>query len=109
MRVSEFDYARPRELIAHHPAPRRDASRLLRLDAGGRVHDLRFADFPALLRPGDALVVNDTRVIKALLSSPESNGAALEIFIERIVGLREALVLIRASHPPQPGSEISIG
>ena len=109
MRVSEFDYALPPERIAQHPAPRRDASRLLRLDAGGRVHDLRFADFPALLRPGDALVVNDTRVIKARLSGRKSTGGALEIFIERIVGPREALVLIRASHPPQPGSEISIG
>jgi S-adenosylmethionine:tRNA ribosyltransferase-isomerase len=106
--VSDFDYALPPGLIAQHPAPRRDASRLLRLDAAGRLHDLKFADFPGLVGPGDALVLNDTRVIKARLAGRKATGGAIELFVERVLGPREALVLIRASHPPRVGSELFV-
>ena len=108
MLVSDFDYALPPELIAQHPAPARDASRLLHLDAAGRLRDLRFADFPDLVGPGDALVLNDTRVIKARLAGRKATGGAIEIFVERILGPREALALIRASHPPQAGNDVFI-
>jgi S-adenosylmethionine:tRNA ribosyltransferase-isomerase len=106
--VSEFDYALPPELIAQHPAPQRAASRLLHLDAAGRLRDLQFADFPALVGAGDAVVLNDTRVIKARLAGRKASGGAVEIFLERALGPREALVLIRASHPPQVGSEVLV-
>jgi S-adenosylmethionine:tRNA ribosyltransferase-isomerase len=106
--VSEFDYALPPELIAQHPAPRRDASRLLHLDADGRLHDLKFADFADLVGPGDAVVVNDTRVVKARLAGRKASGGAVEIFVERATGPRAALVLMRASHPPRLGSEVFV-
>ena len=108
MLVSEFDYALPPGLIAQHPAPRRGGSRLLHLDAGGRLHDRQFADLPGLVGAGDALVLNDTRVIKARLAARKSSGGAAEIFIERLTGPREALVLIRASKTPRPGSELPL-
>jgi S-adenosylmethionine:tRNA ribosyltransferase-isomerase len=108
MRLSDFDYALPAELIAQHPAPRRDASRLLHLDAGGRLHERRFADLPGLLGADDALVINDTRVIKARLAAKKSTGGAAEIFVERVTGPREALALVHASKPPRPGSELQI-
>jgi len=106
--VSEFDYALPPELIAQHPAPRRAASRLLHLDAAGRLRDLRFADFASLIGPGDAVVVNDTRVIKARLAGRKASGGAVEIFVERATGPRAALVLMRASHPPRVGGEVFV-
>jgi len=109
MQVSEFDYHLPPELIAQHPVPQRSASRLLRLDAGtGALADLAFADFPELLGPEDAVVLNDTRVVKARLAGRKASGGRIELFVERALGTHEALALIRASHPPAPGSEVFI-
>ena len=110
MLVSDFDYELPPELIAQSPAPERSASRLLRLYARtGHLEDLRFADLSSLVRAGDAVVLNDTRVIKARLAGRKRSGGKVEVFVERIAGPREALVLVRASHPPPPGSEILAG
>ena len=109
MRTSDFDYTLPPGLIAQHPAPRRGASRLLHLDAAGRLRDLQFADLPDLVGAGDALVLNDTRVIKARLTGRKASGGRIELFVERLLGPREALVLIRASHPPPAGSDLFIG
>jgi len=107
--VSEFDYALPDELIAQHPAAQRTASRLLRLDApSGRLEDLRFADLPSLLGPEDAVVLNDTRVIKARLFGRKPSGGRVELFVERITAPREALALMRAGHPRKTGTEIVI-
>lgn len=108
MLVSEFDYALPPALIAQHPAPQRSASRLLRMHAGGALQDLAFADLPGLVDSRDCLVLNDTRVIKARLTGRKKSGGRVELFIERLLGPREALALIRASHPPAPGSELLI-
>jgi S-adenosylmethionine:tRNA ribosyltransferase-isomerase len=110
MRVADFNYELPAELIAQHPAPERSASRLLRLNAAsGAIEDLRFADLPMLVGPGDAVVVNDTRVIKARLTGRKRSGGKIELFVERALGAREALALIRASHPPAPGTELLVG
>jgi S-adenosylmethionine:tRNA ribosyltransferase-isomerase len=110
MLVSEFDYELPAELIAQEPAAERGGSRLLRLHASsGALEDLRFADLPSLVGPGDALVLNDTRVIKARLSGRKRSGGKVEVFVERILAPREALVLVRSSHPPPAGGEISVG
>src|SRR3982074_2621792 len=87
MRVADFNYELPAELIAQHPAPERSASRLLRLNAAsGAIEDLRFADLPMLLGPGDAVVVNDTRVIKARLTGRKRSGGKIELFVERALG-----------------------
>jgi S-adenosylmethionine:tRNA ribosyltransferase-isomerase len=109
MLVSEFDYALPPALIAQHPAARRSASRLLRLRADGALEDLAFADLPGLLDARDCLVLNDTRVIRARLSGRKASGGRIELFVERLLGPREALALIRASHPPAAGSELVVG
>jgi S-adenosylmethionine:tRNA ribosyltransferase-isomerase len=108
MHVSEFDYALPSGLIAQHPTPRRGASRLLHLDAAGKLRDLQFDQLPDLVGAGDVLVLNDTRVIKARLAGRKASGGQIELFVERLLGPREALVLIRASHPPLPGSNAFI-
>jgi S-adenosylmethionine:tRNA ribosyltransferase-isomerase len=109
MHVADFDYQLPGELIAQHPAPERGASRLLRLNAAsGAIEDLAFADLPSLVGPGDAVVVNDTRVIKARLSGHKRSGGKIELFVERALGAREALALVRASHPPGPGTELLV-
>jgi S-adenosylmethionine:tRNA ribosyltransferase-isomerase len=110
MRVSEFDYTLPEELIAQRPAPERTASRLLRLDvASGRLDDLAFADLPALLDSRDALVLNDTRVVKARLLGRKASGGRIELFVERVTGPREALALLRSSHAPRAGTELRVG
>jgi S-adenosylmethionine:tRNA ribosyltransferase-isomerase len=110
MLVSEFDYELPPELIAQHPVPQRSGSRLLHLDAAtGTLQDLKFSDLPLLIDQDDVLVLNDTRVVKARLAGRKSSGGKIELFIERVIDQREALALIKASHPPAPGSEVFIG
>src|SRR6267143_497794 len=110
MLASEFDYELPGELIAQHPAPERTASRLLHLDArSGEIEDLAFADLPARVGGGDAVVLNETRVIKARLPGRKRTGGRIEVFIERVLGANDALALVRASHPPPEGSELLVG
>ena len=110
MLVSEFDYALPPELIAQHPASRRTASRLLHLDAAtGALRDLAFTDLPSLIDARDVVVVNDTRVVKARLFGRKASGGRVELFVERVLGAREALALVRAGHSPKAGAEIAIG
>src|SRR4051794_5801289 len=109
MRVSEFDYELPPELIAQEPAAERSASRLLLLHASGKLEDLRFTDLPSLVGAGDAVVLNDTRVIKARLAGRKRSGGKVGVFVERILSADTALALIRSSHPPPAGSEILVG
>lgn len=109
MLVSEFDYELPAELIAQHPPRERRGSRLLHLRADGAIDDLAFSDLPRLVDERDALVLNDTRVIKARLAGRKASGGRIELFVERIVAPREALALIRASHPPAAGSALLVG
>ncbi len=107
MRLSDFDYQLPEELIAQFPARERSASRLLHVD-GTRLSDRLFAELPDLLLPGDLLVFNDTRVIKARLFGQKPTGGQVEILIERLLGENEALAFMRASKTPKPGSRILI-
>jgi S-adenosylmethionine:tRNA ribosyltransferase-isomerase len=108
VRLSEFDYGLPSELIAQHPAVQRSASRLLRIDASGALQDLEFKDLTRFVDERDVLVLNDTRVIKARLAGRKASGGKIELFVERTLGARDALALIRASRPPPPGSEVLI-
>jgi S-adenosylmethionine:tRNA ribosyltransferase-isomerase len=110
MRVAEFEYALPPELIAQHPTAQRRASRLLRLDgANGSLRDLTFSDLPGEIDYRDVLVLNDTRVIKARLPARKSTGGKLEVFVERPLGTHEAFALIRANHPIGAGATIEVG
>jgi S-adenosylmethionine:tRNA ribosyltransferase-isomerase len=108
MRVADFDFELPPELIAQFPAAERGGSRLLHVDAAGALHDCRFAELPTLLRPDDLLVMNDTRVIKARLFGNKDSGGKVELLVERVTGEFEALAFIRASHAPKPGSRIRL-
>ncbi|OGA28015.1 MAG: tRNA preQ1(34) S-adenosylmethionine ribosyltransferase-isomerase QueA [Betaproteobacteria bacterium RIFCSPLOWO2_02_FULL_68_150] len=110
MKTSDFDYALPEELIAQHPAAERSASRMLHLDGKtGAFEDLMFAQLPSLVRPNDLVVLNDTRVIKARLFGHKSTGGKTEVFVERIVAEREALVLMRSGHRTRAGTRLTVG
>jgi S-adenosylmethionine:tRNA ribosyltransferase-isomerase len=107
MRRSDFAYDLPRELIAQHPLAKRSASRLLRLDgATGAVSDLSFVDLVDWLAPGDLLVCNNTRVIRARLYGRKETGGQVEILVERLLSETRAAAQIRASKRPQAGSRI---
>jgi S-adenosylmethionine:tRNA ribosyltransferase-isomerase len=107
---SEFHYDLPRELIAQAPLAQRSASRLLVLDgATGAIEDRRFVDLPELLRAGDLLVFNDTRVLPARLNGQRSpSGGRVELLLERVLGRRRVLAQLRASHMPKVGGEIEL-
>ena len=108
LRLSDFDYALPPELIAQHPPAVRGASRLLHVDPRARppLSDRAFPDLPGLLRPGDLLVLNDTRVIRARLVGRKDSGGRVELLVERIEAEVDAVAMVRASHPPRPGSTL---
>jgi len=104
MRTEEFDFVLPEHLIAQHPPERRGASRLLHVRGNG-LQDRMFADLPQLIRAGDVLVLNDTRVIKArLFGSKAGSGGKVEVMVERVLGEHEALAQVRASKSPGAGS-----
>jgi S-adenosylmethionine:tRNA ribosyltransferase-isomerase len=107
MRLEDFDYELPPELIAQAPAAERTASRLLHLDGvTGQCTDRQFRDLPELVRPGDLFVLNDTRVIKARLAGRKQSGGRVEVLVERVVGENEAWAQVRASHAPREGSAL---
>jgi S-adenosylmethionine:tRNA ribosyltransferase-isomerase len=107
VRLSDFDYDLPPELIAQHPAAQRAASRLLHLDGKtGAMADLAFRDIVRLVAPGDLLVVNDTRVIKARLHGRKDSGGEVEVLVERVLDHERALAQVRASKTPKPGRRI---
>lgn len=107
MLCRDFAYTLPEHLIAQHPAPTRSESRLLHLDRdSGSVADHRFTDLPALLRAGDLLVFNDTRVVPARLFGRKDSGGRVEMLLERVLDTHAALVQIRASKPPRAGTRL---
>jgi len=103
--LDDFDYHLPPELIAQAPLAERTASRLLVLNRG-QLQDRAIADLPALLQPGDLLVMNDTRVLHARLLGRKASGGQIEVLVERPLGAGEVLAQIRASKPPRPGSRL---
>ncbi|MEM7431199.1 MAG: tRNA preQ1(34) S-adenosylmethionine ribosyltransferase-isomerase QueA [Pseudomonadota bacterium] len=107
MFLSDFDYELPDELIARYPTAKRRDSRLL--DVGHSLADRAFADLPSLLRAGDLLVFNDSRVIPARLFGRKSTGGKVEVLIERIESERTAVAHVRASKTPKPASTLEFG
>ena len=103
--VADFDFALPPELIAQHPAAERSGSRLLD-GRGATPVDRTFRDLPALLQPGDLLIFNDTRVIKARLHGEKPTGGAVEALVERLLPDHEVLAHLRASKSPKAGSTV---
>lgn len=107
LKKSDFHFDLPQELIAQQPLAERSASRLLVLDAqADRYEDRYFAELPSLLRCGDLLVLNDTRVLPARLAARKASGGAVEILIERVTGAHEALAQLGASRKPKAGARI---
>ena len=107
MRLDDFDYDLPQELIAQVPAAERGASRLLHLDgASGALSDRMFRDMEDLVAPGDVVVMNDTRVIKARLLGRKKTGGRVEVMVERVLGGSEVLAQIGANHPTRTGTEL---
>ena len=109
MKVSDFSFDLPPELIARAPAPERTGSRLLHLNGvDGALEHLRFTDLPSLLRDGDLLVFNNTRVVPARFFGRKATGGAVEILVERVLDEHSFLAHIRASKAPKPGSELTL-
>ncbi|MDR3392690.1 MAG: tRNA preQ1(34) S-adenosylmethionine ribosyltransferase-isomerase QueA [Sulfuriferula sp.] len=109
MRTDDFDFELPDTLIAQFPPAVRTASRMLHVDPHNQqLNDRLFTDLPSLLRAGDVLIFNDTRVIKARLYGQKSSGGQLELLIERVINEHEALTFIRASHAPKTGAQITV-
>ena len=105
----DFAFELPPELIAQHPSAAREGARLLHVSASSRGLHLRDGQIPDLLSafdPGDVLVINDTRVVKARLRGEKASGGRVEILLERAVDARRALVMLRTSHTPRPGTPL---
>lgn len=107
--VDDFDFVLPPELIAQHPLAQRSASRLLDGTGEAAVHRT-FTELPGLLNPGDLLVFNDTRVIKARLHGRKASGGAVEMLVERILpDSNEVWAHVRSSKSPPPGTWLRLG
>jgi len=106
-RLSDFDFELPPELIAQHPAPERSGSRLLD-GTGAAPVDRSFKDLPALLKAGDLMVFNDTRVMNARLYGEKATGGKLELLIERVLGGNQVAAHLRVSKKPAIGDTVSL-
>ena len=111
MKVSDFDYELPEELIAQDPLERRSDSRLMVLDRKNHTIDHRhFRDIADYLNPGDCLVINDTKVIPArLLGVKPDTGAAVEVLLLRNHGDNVWEALVRPGKKLRPGALVSFG
>ncbi len=112
MRTDLFDFDLPDELISLRPASPRDSARLLHVQPAGGVQDLSVRDLPSLLRPGDALVFNDTRVIPAALRGVRvREGASAKITLNLLERLDDHRwrVLARPAKRLEPGDRVQLG
>lgn len=113
MRVSDFDYELPEELIAQHPPEQRSAGRLLYLpradDAStAELCDRQVRDFPGLLKPNDLLVVNNTRVLPARMFGTKPTGGQVEILLERLLSEFTFLAQVRTSKAWREGVAVTV-
>ena len=109
MRLEDLDYELPPELIAQHPAARREDSRLLVLErTSGALHDQRFTDLRRWLRSGDALVLNETRVRPARLVARRPTGGAVELLFVRPEADGRWRVLAKPAKRAQPGTRLTV-
>ena len=107
MRVSDFSFDLPSELIARFPMAERTGSRLMTLNGNsGAIADLGFKDILAQLTAGDLLVFNNTRVIPARMFGQKASGGKIEVLVERLIDKSTVLAHIRASKSPKIGAEL---
>ena len=105
--LADFDFELPPGLVAQHPTEERSSSRLL--DGTGIAPvDRIFRDLPALLKPGDLLVFNDTKVIKARLFGEKPTGGKLELLVERVLTGNQVAAHMRVSKKPEPGTTVAL-
>lgn len=108
MKVTDFNYELPQELIAQHPMEPRDHSRFLIVDKNtGELEHRHFYDLPEFLRPGDLLVFNDTRVIPARLHGTKDTGAHVEVFLLSRKNTTDWEVLVKPGKKLQVGAKIN--
>lgn len=105
--LSDFDFSLPPDLIAQHPATERTASRLLD-GTGDAPADRIFRDLPSLLKRGDLLVFNDTRVVKARLFGEKPTGGKLELLVERVLQGQEVVAHMKVSKKPPVGTTLQM-
>lgn len=107
MRVADFSFDLPEELIARFPQPERSSSRLLTMQrqSGELAHHI-FRDISDMIQPGDLLVFNNTRVIPARLFGQKLSGGKVEVLAERMLDDKRFLAHIRSSKAPKPGSRL---
>ncbi len=107
MQRTDFQFDLPSELIAQFPSQQRSASRLLSLDGDtATIEDLQFIDLPTLLRPGDLLIFNNTKVIPARLLGKKDSGGKVEVLVERVIDDKCVLAHVRSSKSPGPGRHL---
>lgn len=107
MRVADFQFDLPDELIARYPLTERSASRLLVLNGlEGALQHRHFAELPEFLQPGDLLVFNNTKVIPARLFAQKETGGKVEVLVERVLDEQRVLAHVRASKAPKAGSRL---
>lgn len=110
MKKSDFYFDLPEELIAQTPLEKRDSSRLMCLDrVTGEVSHRVFTDLEELLRPGDCLVMNDSRVLPARLLGTRESGGAVEVLLLRDLGEGRWECLTRPGRKTKPGVKLSFG
>lgn len=110
MKIQDFDFFLPNDLIAQFPPQHRVDSRLLYLDSpSNKFQDALFVDLTTYLRAGDVIVFNNTRVIKARLWGSKQTGGKIEVMVERVLDSHHVLAMIRASHAPKIGSSLLLG
>ena len=107
--LAAYDFDLPDALIAQRPAERRDGSRMLVVDrAAGTVSDHRFTDLPEFVRRGDAVVLNDTRVVPARLVGRRPTGGAAELFLAERLGVGEWAALVRPGRKLREGATVEL-
>ena len=110
MKLDEFDYLLPEDLIAAAPLERREASRMLCVDrAAGTIKDDAFSTFPARLREGDVLVLNNTRVFPAKLKGTTETGANVELLLQEEVEPNIWTALAKPARRLKPGKALVLG
>lgn len=110
MKVSDFHFDLPDELIARYPNPNRSASRLLQLNGEtGEISHHTFSDILNLIDEGDLLIFNNTRVIPARMFGRKKSGGKIEVLVERVVSENRFLAHIRSSKSPKEGAELFLG
>ena len=110
MKVSDFYFDLPDELIARYPKTERTSSRLLQLNGeNGKIFHRTFADVLDLVNAGDLLIFNNTRVIPARMFGRKTSGGKVEVLVERVLTEERFLAHVRSSKAPKEGTELILG